>query len=433
MSFTFPVFGEHDSGTIEQLATCIGAVPNGEARGALMADGHVGYSMCIGGVVGYKNYVSPSGVGYDIACGNYAVKTNIKWSDLAVAAPQIADVIERRVSFGVGRNNDEPIDDPVFDVIARSDVAPQRRLLQLAKNQLGTVGSGNHYVDVLEDTDGYVWVAVHFGSRGFGHKTATGFLNLAKGLAFDDHGKDGEMMSPPILIPLASQLGQDYIRAMEIAGAYAYAGRTAVVNRVLDILGNPQVLDSVHNHHNFAWEEVHDGETYWVVRKGATPAQPGQRGFIGGSMGGICVIVEGKDSEDSVKAMYSTVHGAGRVLSRNAAIKGKHQWVCDNEDHFVPVVILPTGNVPKDLKCPHCGRPLMKVFTTQPVNFEQVRAELGARGIIIRGAGPDESPQCYRDLQDVLREHQNTINVQTTMQPRIVVMAGKHVKDPYKD
>lgn len=316
------VFGQHDSATVEQLMHCITAEEG--ARGVLCADGHVGYSMPIGGVVGYRKHIPPGGVGYDIGCGNLAVKTNILAS---LVTPQDfskwADEIARNVSFGIGRNNDHKVDSPVIDLIGKSPVPQQKSLKQLAANQLGTVGSGNHYVDVFESTtDGYLWIGVHFGSRGFGHKTATMFLNVAKGLPIDARGSDGEMMAPPDLLDITQPSGQDYIAAMQIAGEYAYAGREAVVNRVCNILG-AKVLDMIHNHHNFAWKETHNGEELWVVRKGATPAFPGQRGFVGGSMGDISVILSGVDSKESQDALYSTVHGAGRVMSRMAAKTGQ--------------------------------------------------------------------------------------------------------------
>src|SRR5207302_6281000 len=143
-----------------------------EARGVLCADHHKGYSMPIGGVLASQSVVMPAGVGYDIACGNCAVRTSLQASDLDVK--RAMDEIWNTISFGVGRSNDEPIRDaPVFDAIAHSPVPEQRSMLSLAKSQLGTVGSGNHYVDLLEDrADGRLWVGVHFGSRGFGHKTA---------------------------------------------------------------------------------------------------------------------------------------------------------------------------------------------------------------------------------------------------------------------
>src|SRR2546430_14979409 len=126
------------------------------------------------------------------------------------------------------------------------------------------------------------------------------------------------MESPPLLLPLARPSGQDYFEAMTIAGEYAHAGRELVVERVRQILG-ATIADSVHNHHNFAWKETHGGEPLVVVRKGATPAFPGQRGFVGGSMGDDAVILAGVAGEAAAASFYSTVHGAGRVMSRTEA------------------------------------------------------------------------------------------------------------------
>ena len=150
----------------------------------------------------------------------------------------------------------------------------------------------------MEDEEGKVWVGVHFGSRGFGHKTASGFLALAQGLAFGERAHEGEMDSPPVLFEIDSELGQSYIAAMQLAGDYAYAGRDVVVDKVLEILG-AEATNEVHNHHNFAWLEEHFGRSFWVIRKGCTPARPGQEGFVGGSMGDESVILEGVESEDS--------------------------------------------------------------------------------------------------------------------------------------
>jgi len=383
------IFGEHDEATIAQLRRS--AAVEKDAPAVLCADGHLGYSMPIGGVVAYRDHVSPSGVGYDIACGNLAVRTGVQAGTLAPADyERIADEIKRRISFGMGRANREPIrDHGVFDAIARSPVDEQRKLLRLAREQLGTVGGGNHYVDVLEDEAGLLWVGVHFGSRGFGHKTATGFLNIAAGRAFGSGSRAGsDMHAPPSLLPLSKPSAQDYIAAMTIAGEYAYAGREAVVATVLDILG-AEAIDRVHNHHNFAWRERHGDTPYWVIRKGATPAFPGQRGFIGGSMDDVAVIVHGVESSASARALYSTVHGAGRVMSRRQAKKS--------------------------------------------VNFRMVQDRLRARGTVLRGAGADEAPDVYRRLEDVLAEHRGTIEIEHTLRPRIVVMAGPDEHDPYKD
>jgi tRNA-splicing ligase RtcB len=165
-------------------------------------------------------------------------------------------------------------------------------------------------VDLFVDEQQRVWVGVHFGSRGFGHRIATYFIRAGG-------GKDG-MNVDPVLLDVNSALGQDYIACMKLAGRYAYAGRDWVCGRVAELLG-AKVLEEVHNHHNFAWEETHNGEKLWVVRKGATPAFPGQKGFVGGSMGDISVIIEGVKSDENRTSLYSTVHGAGRVMSRTQA------------------------------------------------------------------------------------------------------------------
>jgi tRNA-splicing ligase RtcB (3'-phosphate/5'-hydroxy nucleic acid ligase) len=397
------VFGQHDADTVAQLERCAAAEPNAPA--VLCADGHLGYSMPIGGVVGYRSHVSPSGVGYDIACGNLAVRTNLQASDVADdEMRRLARQIEQRITFGVGGKNHDPVaDHPVFDRIADSPVGEQRALLDMARSQLGTVGAGNHYVDVLEDETGRLWVAVHFGSRGFGYKTANGFMNIARGRRFDAGHGEGEMKAPPLLLPLATPRGQDYLEAMAIAGEYAYAGREAVAARVLQLMG-ATTTDSVHNHHNFAWRERHHGDDLVVIRKGATPAFPGQRGFIGGSMADVAVVVRGRDTSASADALFSTVHGAGRIMSRTKAA-GKVRRV----------------------------RGRWQSVTPGAIDFDAALRDLDRRGIILRGGGADEAPGVYRPLRDVLAAHAGTIDIEHTLTPRIVVMAGTDVRDPYRD
>ncbi len=175
------IFGRDiiDEKCIRQIENCIGV----DDIGVLTPDAHYGYSMPVGGAVAYKNHVSVSGVGFDIACGNKAIKTNIQVADtnMLLDIPKIMDEIYKRISFGVGRFNDEPVDHPVFDMIDKAEFKPQRELLDLARKQLGTVGSGNHYVDLFCDSAGWLWIGNHFGSRGFGHKTATGFMAMSQG------------------------------------------------------------------------------------------------------------------------------------------------------------------------------------------------------------------------------------------------------------
>src|SRR6184192_2372578 len=323
-------FGTVDERSLKQLERCMVA---GDAEfGVLCADHHPGYSQPIGGGIAYEGYVSPSGVGYDIGCGNKAVQTDLRSEDLDVEA--VMREVTRRISFGMGVPAAERVDHPVLDRIRNAEFASQRKLHQVAASQLGTVGSGNHYVNVMEDEQGRIWVGVHFGSRGFGHKTASGFLALAQGLPFEGRAHEGEMDSPPVLLEVGSELGEAYVSAMELAGEYAYAGRDVVVDKVLEIIGASAVHE-VHNHHNFAWREEHFGRSYWVVRKGCTPARPGQEGFVGGSMGDESVILEGVAGKEAEESLFSTVHGAGRVMSRSQAagrVRRRKRWACRNRD-----------------------------------------------------------------------------------------------------
>src|SRR6476646_9709178 len=331
---TIKTFGTVDDRSLEQLQRCMDA---GDAEfGVLCADHHPGYSQPIGGGIAYEGYISPSGVGYDIGCGNKAVRTELTRDDLDAlgGVDALMGEITRRVSFGMGVPAAERTDHEVLDAIRNADFAPQRKLAQLAESQLGTVGSGNHYVNVMEDEQGWIWIGVHFGSRGFCHKTASGFLALAQGLPFGGRANEGEMDSPPVLFEVGSELGKSYVSAMQLAGEYAYAGRDVVVGKVLEILGAKSVHE-VHNHHTFAWREEHFGRTYWVIRKGCTPARPGQEGFVGGSMGDESVILEGVGSADAEESLFSTVHGAGRVMSRTQAagrVRRRKRWICRNRD-----------------------------------------------------------------------------------------------------
>jgi tRNA-splicing ligase RtcB len=409
---TITTFGEIDERSLGQLTRCAEA---GDADFAVLcADHHPGYSQPIGGVVAYREFISPSGVGYDIACGNKAVKTNLTLAD-GVPIAEVMDEIVATISFGIGRNNATRVDDAVIDEIRTASFAPQRQLTELAAGQLGTVGSGNHYVDLFADEAGTIWIGIHFGSRGFGHKTASGFLALANGLKFDEQAKEGEMDSPPILFSIDSEIGQAYIEAMTLAGKYAYAGRDAVANTVLQILG-AEAVDEVHNHHNFAWKETHNATDYWVIRKGATPAFPGQRGFVGGSMGDISVILEGVDTDEAQSALYSTVHGAGRVMSRTQAAG---RWKKIDEQRTDPQ-----------------GKPYRfkrRVRSGGLIDWDVARHEISARGIELRGAGADEAPGVYKRLPDVLGHHAGSVRVLHTLTPLGVAMAGDDVFDPYKD
>ena len=355
--------------------------------------------MPIGGVVASQELISLSAVGFDIACGNKAILTDADANEVRSKIKTIMDDVARQISFGIGRVSGWDIDHPLFESPLWNEIwalktkdRKGKELKSLAYEQLGTVGSGNHYVDIFVDEKDRIWVGVHFGSRGLGHKIASSFLEMAG-------ANQQDMDAPPTNLHMRSELGEEYIKCMELAGEYAYAGRDAVCAKVAEILG-AKVLDSVHNHHNFAWREKHGGIDYWVARKGATPAFPGQRGFVGGSMGDNSVILEGVESEDSATLLYSTVHGAGRVMSRTQAT-GKSKWG--------------------------------KVKGAGAISRDDMDKWVNGMGVELRGADVDESPQAYKRLHEVLPCQGNTIKILHTLKPLGVAMAGAEIVDPYKD
>lgn len=384
------IVGQHDGKTISQLYEASSATE----RIAIMADGHLGYYLPIGGVAAYNNKVSPAGVGYDIACGNAAARTTVRLDDLTEEYLQsLGEEIFNDIHFGLKRGQvnphpNAPNDHALFKS-SRWNIIPKEdrtALKQKARNQLGTIGSGNHYVDILVDEEGYIWVGVHFGSRGFGHTVARNFMRIASGGSWGE----GKAKEGGYLLDLNEASGDDYWNLMSLAGEYAYAGRDWVVSTVVDMLGAEEVTHYVHNHHNFAWEEEHVGVDdgvykYVVVRKGATPAFPNQEGFVGGSMGDCAVILKGANTlvpeelEAQRNMMFSTVHGAGRVMSRSQA--------------------------------------------KREVNQTEVDAWLQEFGVLTFGGGLDESPFAYRRLPEVLEQQGNTIEVLHTLKPLIVCMA----------
>ena len=294
------------------------------------------------------------------------------------------DTIVDRIAFGVGRRNDEPVDHPVLDASA-PDSLRSASLTSLAAKQLGTVGAGNHYVDLFADETT---------SSGSACTSARAASATRRPRAFLDAGrraKGGMDVAPPILRASTSDLGQDYIAAMTLAGRYAYAGRDWVVR--------PRCSRS-------CWR---DG--YWkrsttiTTSRGASARAarlvggpqglhaglPGQQGFVGWSMGEPCVILEG-GSRRRRAALYSTVHGAGRRLSRTQA-NGKK------------------------------GRPGL-------IDCPTVQADLRERGIELRGGAADEAPDAYKRLDEVLADHGDTIRVLHRLEPIGVAMAGADTSIP---
>ena len=405
-----PVWGDPLDNAVAQILNCAG-----EADAvALMADHHLGYSVPIGGIVAYRDKLNPAGVGYDIACGNKAVRLDIPAREVKANIQTIMDDVWRTISFGIGRKNKERVDHQLFDDDPAWHLPVAHNLKKLAAEQLGTVGSGNHYVDIFEDEQSRIWLGVHFGSRGLGHRLATHFMKAAdrERAVQQEPAPSGKKRSRrrrsaldvvPSLLRTDSALGQEYLACMLLAGRYAYAGRDWVCNRVARLLG-AKIVEEIHNHHNFAWKEEHRGEELWVTRKGATPAFPGQKGFVGGSMGDISVVLEGVESQEGQMALFSTVHGAGRLMSRTQAA-GRFRWKKGRKIQVKP------GRIPR----------------------EQMLDSVRKIGATLRGAGTDEAPQVYKRLPEVLEHHRNTIRILHTLRPLGVAMAGENEYDPYRD
>jgi tRNA-splicing ligase RtcB len=384
------VFGPHEADTLLQMEKICS--DERVKHAVLCADGHLGYSVPVGGVVAYEGFINVNGVGYDIACGNKAVRLDCNVHAVKKDIYRTMNEIQSKISFGVGRKNNEKVEHPLFDEPIWDEIDVLGALKDKAMAQLGTVGSGNHYVDLFTDEHDHIWVGVHFGSRGLGHSIATHFVKAGG-------GKDG-IHAEPVLFDEHSDLGEQYLKCMHVAGLYAYAGRDWVCQKVAEILRGT-ILEEVHNHHNFAWKERHFDKDLWVVRKGATPAFAGQKGFVGGSMGDISVILQGLESPKSSASLFSTVHGAGRAMGRVAA-KGKFD------------------------KRGNCLR-------EGAVKRSDHDSWMQRMGVEVRGGDLDESPLAYKRIEEVLNEHRGTIEILHTLKPIGVVMADSRTLDPYKD
>jgi tRNA-splicing ligase RtcB len=359
--------------------------------GALMPDAHVGYGLPIGGVLATDNAVIPYAVGVDIACRMKMTVLDIPVRDLEQKQDRLTRAIESETRFGVGANFKERRAYAVMD--ADWSVSPiTRQNKDKAWSQLGTSGSGNHFVEFgiftahgpiawqgqgRELSAGtYVALLSHSGSRGTGAAVCDHYSKLA----FAERRSE----LPSELLRLAwlsldSAAGQEYWAAMELMGHYAAANHACIHRHIAENLG-AQVLLDLENHHNFAWREKHviDGVERDVVvhRKGATPAGEGVLGIIPGSMASPGFVVSGKGQRDS---LHSASHGAGRVMSRKAA--------------------------------------------NQKFNWKDVNRLLRERGVTLISAGLDEVPMAYKDIGEVMQAQQDLVTVLGEFMPRLVKMA----------
>ena len=358
-----------------QVPSAIGA--------ALMPDAHIGYGLPIGGVLACEGAVIPYAVGVDIACRMKLSVLDVPLENLQTRREPFRHALEKGTRFGVGCEHKPKQSHDVMDedwTVTRIT----REKKDTAWKQLGTSGSGNHFVEFGELTLGkrddelgldagqYVALLSHSGSRGAGAAVCSTYSQIAQRQLPKRYNHLGRLA----WLDLASEAGQEYWAAMNLMGQYAAANH-AVIHRLVSQLLGAHVIAGVENHHNFAWLEQHRGREVVVHRKGATPAGPGVMGVIPGSMADPAFVVRGLGQPES---LHSASHGAGRRMSRKKA-----------KDTF---------------------------------RFSHVRKELSERGIEVLAAGSDEVPGVYKDIREVMAAQQDLVEIVAQFDPQIVKMCG---------
>ena len=375
----YRIWGEGlEEGSVEQMRQAA-RLPIAVA-GALMPDAHVGYGLPIGGVLATENAVIPYAVGVDIACRMRLSVYDVPATDLKRLREQLEKILQRETKFGTGVEFKTPLQHGVLDEDwSVTDVT--KRIFPKARGQLGTSGSGNHFVEfgtlTLDKPDlglepgAYLALLSHSGSRGAGATVADFYSKLA----MSRHPELPPELKRLAWLDLDSEEGQEYWAAMSLMGRYAAANHEMIHRKIARALGS-KVIASVENHHNFAWKEQHGGSELIVHRKGATPAGEGVLGVIPGSMATPGFVVRGKGNAASLE---SASHGAGRVMSRTAA-REKFRWT-----HF--------------------------------------RSMLDDAGVKVLSAGIDEAPGVYKDIHAVMAAQSDLVDVVARFDPKIVKMA----------
>jgi tRNA-splicing ligase RtcB len=353
--------------------------------GALMPDAHVGYGLPIGGVLATKDAVIPYAVGVDIACRMKLSVLDLPVNALVDEPGRLTRALERETRFGMGATFHSPRQHDVMDHDWAVTTVTSR-MKDRAWAQLGTSGSGNHFVEFGEliVTDGtvglppgrYLALLSHSGSRGTGAQVANHYSRLARDL----HTELPQELSHLAWLDLSTEAGQEYWAAMELMGRYAAANHAVIHAHMARALGVEVMLD-IENHHNFAWRERHvlpDGSEAEVIvhRKGATPAGAGVLGIIPGSMGTPGFVVRGRGVAASLN---SAAHGAGRRMSRTKA---------------------------------------KEMFT-----WDVARAFLRERQVTLLSAGLDEVPMAYKDIDEVMAAQSDLVEPLARFEPRLVKMA----------
>ncbi|WP_437225565.1 RtcB family protein [Planctomicrobium sp. SH661] len=358
------------------------SLPNAVA-GALMPDAHPGYGLPIGGVLALEGAVCPYAVGVDIACRMKLSLLSVPPERLTDEAnlPEFQKALEQGTMFGAGKAFKRRHNHPVMDQ-DWSITRVTRENKDKAWSQLGTSGSGNHFVEfgllTLHEPElglspgTYVALLSHSGSRGTGFAVCSTYSNIARKDLPKKYGDFGRLA----WLDLETEAGQEYWNAMNLMGDYAAANHAVIHQNVIKLLGT-EAIGGVENHHNFAWKEVHGGREVIVHRKGATPAGEGVLGVIPGSMATPAYVVRGKGNAASLN---SASHGAGRIMSRTQA--------------------------------------------NAKFRFNAVRGDLKKKGVTVLSAGSDEVPGVYKNIDDVMAAQQDLVEIVARFDPRIVKMCG---------
>ncbi len=316
-------------------AANLAAHPEVEGHVALMPDCHVGYGMPIGGVIACPRAVIPNAVGVDIGCGMGAVRTSLTAEAVAdrTRLRAILEDIKRRVPVGEGNSHRSRQDWKGFEAYldALDGETPGwlgGHGLDHDRKNLGTLGGGNHFIELQADTEGTLWIMLHSGSRNLGYRVASHYHKLAQALNQRWHSQ--LPAADLAFLPIDCEDGQDYLRDMQFALAYAAENRrrmlAAVKEALADHLPGIAFVEAINIHHNYAAREEHFGRPVWVHRKGATAARRGELGIIPGSMGTSSYIVRGRGNPDS---FASCSHGAGRTMGRAEASRRLTLEECD--------------------------------------------------------------------------------------------------------
>ena len=304
-----------DEGALQQ-ARNLANLPFAFKHIAIMPDTHQGYGMPIGAVLATKGVIIPNAVGVDIGCGMCSLRTNLT----AIDTDDLKEIVKRiRATVPVGFERHTTAQDESLMPVRKGHLPIVEQEYDNALYQIGTLGSGNHFIEIQQGSDGYIWIMVHSGSRNLGFTVANHYHQIASQL----NATDGQTLTTDLAyIPQSSEYFELYSNEMNYCLAFALANRTLIMERVktafTEVLGDVNFAEFINKPHNFASRENHFGKNVIVHRKGATRARKGELGMIPGSQGTPSYIIKGKGNFESFE---SCAHGAGRVMSRTKAKK----------------------------------------------------------------------------------------------------------------